>query len=78
MFCLCVYVPHGAWCLGSSEEGTRCPGTGLINGCESLGTEPGSSARTVMALNHSLTHLSSHTVKIFKKIFLGKCWELIF
>ena len=42
--------------LGSVEEGIRCPGTGVIDGCESpkvlLGTECGSSAGAGSVLDH--------------------------
>jgi hypothetical protein len=33
----CMSVHHvSAWCPGSSEEGIRSPGTGVIDGCGAL------------------------------------------
>lgn len=34
-FFLHVYMYHThAWCPGTSEKGVRCPGTGVVHGCE--------------------------------------------
>lgn len=64
MSVLYAHAPHG--CLQKLEDGIGFPGTIVTAGCESpYGTEPGSFARAVSALN-ALSHLSCPIPKINK------------